>query len=138
MRVTLWCLRYLVSEDESSDPSQYTFSAAEGTWGEMVPPTPVFATAFSTGPKPGLDAGDTVHVWFDIPTNMPPFVGSAAAAAAVTWTSPVGDTRLTWVAWDELRVSCVARGDPRDVWLTQCSCGEPDHVLEPKDSVERV
>lgn len=131
--------RYLISEDESSDPSQYTFDAATGTWGEMIPPTPALATAFSTGRKPGLDAGDTVHIWFDIPTNMPPMVGSAAAAAAVAWTSPVGNTRAEWVAWDELRVR-----EGRVVWQSNRLPARvsrrraADHILEPADRVERV
>ena len=104
-------VRFLISEDESSDASQYVFSGANGTWGQMVPPVPVGATAFDTGNQPGLGPGDTVHVYFDSPTDMP-VLTTAEAASAVSWSSNVGRIAVDWVAWDEMRVRCSCLAAP--------------------------
>ena len=62
-----------------------------GSWGPQPAPRVLNATARNTGAAPGLSAGDTLLVTFDIETNRPPHLNAHILSGYL------GEVRFDWV-----------------------------------------
>ena len=63
-----------------------------GSWGDFPAPRIVSATAADTARAPGMGAGDTLNVTFDMDTSMPP------AAGVIAFSAPIGEFTAAWVS----------------------------------------